>query len=274
MNLMAYRTLSMDFRRVSSNMLATDADSALVKLQRFKLFIDASPVITEIIQERISRKEFDYKECFIINEHSWNCYINPPVNEDFHLKAQYDFMSYLFDQDKDFRDLARRFVTKTGSWNDIVKEFLSRAFKPLVDFLVDSLGKKIMGLEGDRSVGHITQNINANYGNVNAAGRDATINSTTITNDIAQIKELIEKLRPTIDDAQLTVEEKEYLADDMETIAEQIESSNPKMPRLKKAYENVRKFVKGAASGVTSATLFLADWNNLVEKLEEFIKNT
>lgn len=254
-------------------MLTTDADTALVHLKRFKLFIDGSPVITEIIQERIYDKEYDFKECFRMNEEFDEYYIKTPINEDFHLKAQYDFITYLCDLDTDLRGIAFEFIRTGGSYTELVREFFKKAFKTLVDFLVDSLGKKIMALEGEKSVGNnITQHINTNYGNINTAGRDATINSTNFTNDVAQIKELIDKLKPTIEELELTDDQKEYLADDLETISEQIESPSPKIPRLKKAYDSVRNFVNGAATGVSSATLLLADWNKFVVMVEELIK--
>ncbi|MCG7377366.1 hypothetical protein MH215_10195 [Paenibacillus sp. ACRSA] len=272
MNLMEYKTLSLDFRRVSSNLLTADADNAFIKLKRFKLFIDSSPIITKIIQTRISKLEFDFRDCFLIDTVQGHHQIIPPVDEDLHIKAQYDYLSYLCSQDIDIRGVAFQFVSKSGKWNDIVREFLDKAFKPLVDFIVDSLGKEIMILGGDRSMGNnITQNIANNYGNVNAAGRDATINTNLKADDIGEIKALIEKLLPTIADTQLTDEEKEFLTDDMETITEQLESSKPKMARLKKAYEGIKKYVGNAKTGITSATLFLSDWNSLMEKVEELI---
>lgn len=273
MNLMEYKTLSLDFRRTSSNMLMSDADSAFIKLQRFKLFVDSSPVISEIIQSQIEEVEFDFKQCFLIDGSGWH-HIAPPVNEASHLKAQYDYMTFLCSQDIDIRDVAQRFYFKKGSWNDIVREFLDKAFKPLVDFVVDSLGKKIMIMGGDKYMGDIIQNIGNNYGNVNAAGRDATINSSVTNNDISEILALIEKLLPTISvipSAELTDEGKENLIDDMDTIKEQIESSAPKLPRLRKAYENVKKFAEVASKGVTSTTLLLTDWQKLVDKVGEFV---
>ncbi|WP_079914797.1 hypothetical protein [Paenibacillus sp. 32352] len=267
-----YRLLSLEFRRVSSNMLMCDADTATVQLKRFKNYIDSTPVISSIIQDRIRGVEFDYKQCFLIEGSGWN-YIEPPVDEASHLKAQYDYMSYLCSENKDVKGVAHSFIHGKGSWDDIVRDFLDSAFKSLVDFVVDALAKKMMLLEGDKVMGNIYQNIGNNYGNVNAAGRDVTYTGNITNNDVTEIKALIEKLLPAIQASELSVDEKESLTDDLETIQEQVESPNPKLPRLRKAMENIKSYMASASKGVVATTALLTDWQKLVEKVGELVGN-
>lgn len=250
-------------------MLMCDADTATVQLKRFKNYIDSTPLISDIIQNHISGVEYDFKQCFLIEGSGWH-YIDPPVDEISHLKAQYDYMSYLCSEDKDVKGVAHSFIHSKGSWNDIVRNFLDSAFKPLVDFVVDSLAKRIMVLEGDKVMGNIYQNIGNNYGSVNAAGRDVSYTGNIANNDISEIKALIEKLLPTIQSSELTDEEKESLSDDLDTIKEQLESSTPKLPRLKKALENIKRFVAVTSKGMASTTALLTDWQKLIEKVGEF----
>ncbi|WP_411342606.1 hypothetical protein ACE3MZ_13085 [Paenibacillus sp. WLX1005] len=225
MILAEYRTLSLDFRKVSSNMLTARADIALIELKRFKNFIDNSPIIIQVLQKQISNVNFDFRDCFQKEMDGYRYYIVPPVEEDLHLKAQYDFLSHLCSDYREIKGIAHKFVFKTGKYDDIVREFLERAFKPLVDFIVNSLTKTILILEGEQPMkNNITQNIAHNYGNVNAAGRDAVMNIHSAGESIEDIKALIQKLIPTITNTQLTAEEQEFLIDDMETITEQIES--------------------------------------------------
>ncbi|KUP25777.1 hypothetical protein [Paenibacillus sp. DMB5] len=268
MNLTELRLLSLDFRRVSSNMLMPDADTATVQLRRFKSYIDSSPAIATIIQERIQGVEYDFKQCFLIEGSGWH-YIEPPVDEVSHLKAQYDFMTFLCTENIDVKGIAHSFLHNKGNWTDIVRQFLDKSFKPLVDFVVDALSKRIMLLEGDKVMGNIYQNIGNNYGNVNAAGRDVTYSGNISDNDISEIKALIEKLLPTIQGIDLTEEEKESLTDDLETISEQLDSPKPKFPRLKKAMENIKGFVDDTSKGAVVATAWLTDWQELVTKLGE-----
>lgn len=247
-----------------------DADNATVQLMRFKHYIDSNAIISSIIQDEISGINYDFKKCFLI-DNSTQKEINPPIDESFHLKAQYDYICYLCSNEMYIRNIAYGFIHRSGSWNDIVRDFLDSAFKHLVDFIIDSLSKKIMLLEEDKPMGNITQNIDKNYGAVNAAGRDVRSYSSTTINNISEIKELIEKLLPNISGGQLNEAEKEDLADDLDTISEQIESNKPKVSRIRKAYENIKAFVVKASKGAATTALLLSDWQKLIEKLEEFI---
>lgn len=91
--------------------------------------------------------------------------------------------------------------------------------------------------------------------------------------EISEIKELIDSLRPTISSAELSPEGKEDLADDLDTINEQISSDEPKVSRIRKAYENVKCFVAKASKVAPAATLLIGDWQKLVEKVKSFIES-
>jgi len=272
MDIKDYRITSLDFRRIASNMLMSNADNATVQLIRFKQYIDSSPIISVIIKDKISGIEYNFKDCFFIDNTGWN-EINPPIDEVSHLKAQYDYISYICSNKIDVKNIAHGFHHSSSSWNDIVREFLDSAFKALVDFITDSLSKEIMLLEEDRPMGNIMQNIDKNYGTINASGK--IINSSNITNvkDIGEISELIEKLLPTVSSSGLTAEGKDDLVDDLDTISEQIKSNDPKISRIRKAYENIKGFVVKVSNGAATTALLLTDWQKLVEKLGELIEN-
>ncbi|MNP67306.1 hypothetical protein D3C76_1631230 [compost metagenome] len=86
-----------------------------------------------------------------------------------------------------------------------------------------------------------------------------------------EIKALIEKLLPSIQASELPVDEKDSLTDDLETIQEQVESPNPKLPRLRKAMENIKSYIASASKGVAATTTLLGDWQQLVEKVGEIV---
>lgn len=268
-----FRIASLKFRRIASNMLNTDADTSTVNLIRFKQFIDSNPIISKIIRDKISGIEYDFRDCFTTISSGWNT-IKPPVDEACHLKAQYDYISHICSQNIIVEHIAYGFPRGSSSRNEIVRGFIDNAFKPLVDFVTDSLSKEIMLLEEDKPVGNITQNIDKNYGTINAAGRDIQSSNTTLNKNIDEIKDLIEKLLPTISSTSgLTTTEKEDLTDDLDTVNEQIESDEPKVSRIRKAYENIKGFVSKASKAAELSSLLLVDWSNLVDKVGHLLNN-
>lgn len=68
-----------------------------------------------------------------------------------HIKAMYDYLIDITNEE-DIRWRARKFSRNSGSkkWNDIIREYLDKAFKPLVHFIVDSLSMEMIGMENKK----------------------------------------------------------------------------------------------------------------------------
>lgn len=77
------RVLSHNFRRISSNLLNSNADNADVNLIRFKTFIDEDPFISSLLHKTIDGIEYDFKNCFRIENSGW-CSMDIPVDEKLH----------------------------------------------------------------------------------------------------------------------------------------------------------------------------------------------
>lgn len=164
-NIMEYRKTSLEFRRLSSNMLNTIADEGNIHLVRLRDYIEKNDIIKEIIASEISTVKNDNQESFIIEHGGWN-YVNIPINYSEHIKAIQDYLIEMTKEPMNLREIAKRFICSSHEWDDIVRNYLDKVFKPLVDFITDSLSKEIMLLEVDRPMGNITQNIDKNYGTI------------------------------------------------------------------------------------------------------------
>ena len=162
MDIKDYRKVSQAFRRVSSNMLKTNYDDGNIQLIRFRRFIEENEVINRIIQDKIINIDYDYKNNFIV-EDGGRASISIPIDESKHIKAMYDYLIDITNKEEDIRWRAYKFYHGNGKWNDIIREYLDKAFKPLVDFIVDSLSMEMIEMESVKQETHIHQNINKNY---------------------------------------------------------------------------------------------------------------
>ena len=79
MNRLGLRKLSLEFRRLSSNLINSTDDTADINLSRFLKFINGNELISGIIQDKISGVDYDFKECYDIGSADWADY-TPPVD--------------------------------------------------------------------------------------------------------------------------------------------------------------------------------------------------
>lgn len=85
-------------------------------------------------------------------------------------------------------------------------------------------------------------NVNTGSGNMNVAGRDININSPH--DNGTDVKDLLKELKQLFESQQqIDPEEKELIMDDIEVITEQAEAEQPNKTRIKKAWDNITKFV-------------------------------
>lgn len=66
MNRLGLRKLSLEFRRLSSNLLNSTDDTADINLSRFLKFINGNELISGIIQDKISGVDYDLKNAMIL----------------------------------------------------------------------------------------------------------------------------------------------------------------------------------------------------------------
>lgn len=274
MDIIEHRKTSLAFRRVASNMLNSDCNEGNMQLIRFRKFIQDNKVINEIIINKIKGIESNYKDSFVIHDDSDYWYeLNIPIDEAEHIKVMYDYLVDITEEEKDLRGIAGSFRHGGNTWNDIIRSYVDMAFKPLVDFIVDSLSMEMMIMEPKKTETHIHQSINNNYGTANIAERDIHSINNANTNGIKDIIALISEAKMSIEGAkEIEQENKEEILDDLEVIQEQVESEKPKYVKLKKAYSGIKNFLFNLPQNIATATLIATKLNELGQKIEPILE--
>lgn len=271
MDIIEYRKTSQAFRRVSSNMLKTKYDDGNIQLIRFRKFIEENELINNIIKEKIKNIDYEYKDNFIIEDPRWYN-ISIPIDECEHIKAMYDYLEDITNEENNIRGIAYSFYHSSGTCNDIIREYLNKAFKPLVDFIVDSLSMEMMGIESITSETHIYQNINKNYGTASIAQGNIKSSNKFELNDLEDINGIVESIKELILQLEIDENTKEEVIDDLETIEQEIHVENPKQIKIKKALNGIKNFTSKIPEGVAKATIIVTQCGELYKQLKPFIE--
>jgi hypothetical protein len=279
MNRLGLRKLSLEFRRLSSNLLNSTDDTADINLSRFLKFINGNELISGIIQDKISGVDYDFKKCYTIGCSGWADY-NPPEDEACHIKAQYDYLNFINNENTvNVRSQAMNYCWSDKKINIIIQNFLDMAFKPLIDYINDQLSMEMIVYDEEKkAMGGNTYIQNIETVNGSASQQNSgVINTYNTTNDTGSMLELIDKLLASLPEIQgVDAEEIENVKDDLEMVQEQLKTDNPKKNRIGKALVGIKKFagdfsmklaVTLAAGAVTGA-----DWGMLLQQLENFIR--
>jgi len=274
MGILELRQASMEFRRKSSNLLNSTHDDADVNLARFIKCIDETPVISDIVQNAIAGIAFDFEECFIRD--GWQR-ISIPVDEKCHLKAQYDYAKFLLNNKTNANLRNDAFQANRSFESSKIQKYISSAFKPLIDYIIDSISNAIIiEEEKEKAATTIVQNIEHNYGTANIQGNGSIVSTNNINTSQAEILALISSLMDSLSSAPDTLQsDVDDVRDDLESIQEQIVSEKPKKNRIQKALDRIKEFAKKVkvelvvnemADGIEST-----NWAALIEKVETFL---
>lgn len=279
MNRLELRKLSLEFRRLSSNLLNSTDDTADINLSRFLKFIDGNELISGFIKDKISGVDYDFKKCYDIGCSGWADF-NPPEDEACHIKVQYDYLLFINNEDKvNVRGQAMRYCWSSRKINDNIQSFLDMAFKPLIDFINDYLSMEMIVCDEEtKTVSGNTyiQKIETVNGTASQQN-NGVINAYNTVNDTNFTITLIDKLLASLPEIHgVDLEEIENVKDDLEMVQEQLKSDSPKKNRIRKALVGIQKFVGDfsmklavtLAAGAVTGT----DWNMLLRQVESFIK--
>lgn len=266
------RKINVEFMRVSTNLLETKDEDNFLYVKRFYDYINKQNVIQRIISDVISNSEYNCDHFITRTKLGSKFQFNTPVNVSDHIKAIYNYLEKLaLKQNSRLLGIAMNFEHLSGNFDEIVQNFLKKLFKPLIDLINDSLYKEMMILEHNVSSG-FSQHIQNNYGVANVG---ENISSTYIVqqSDLKDIINLLSILKAEVENSTLNEDEKESVIDDLDVIKEQTESNVPKVSRLKKAINGVKKIIDKAMNGVILTNNFITHGNNLVEKVEQIIRS-
>ena len=269
------RQRSLNFRRLSSNLLQSTREDVDINLARFGKYIENDAYIHNLIHSRIDGVDYDFKDCYHFEGNGW-AHNTIPLDENEHLKAQYDFLFFLIPRNN-VLGMALQYPRQSGEkYDDIIRDFLSTVFKPMIDFIVDSMSAEMIIMEDSKQIPG-TMHIGTVQGNAFVQNGNGTINATAnISTHASDLVALIDKILPELnsltDVPQETIDD---VKDDLDSLKEQALSENPKPSRMKKALGGIKKFgsdvlVKLAVSLASNAIL-KADWPVLVEQASNFI---
>lgn len=263
MDILEYRKTSQEFRRLASNMLNTTYEEGNLHLIRLRMFIEKNPIIAEIISETI--KDVDYDIPIVNDDDKYNIFVEAPISQEEHIKAIYDYLIKMTQEELDLRGIALGFYCESKKYTDRIRNYLSKVFKPLVDYIIDQIGVKMM--ENDTPKKAMNINIGKNYGTNNFSEGGAINSINTVSNiDADDISKLINQVITLISQAQIDEDLKAEIIDDVEEVGEQVQSENPKMIKIKKACKNIKDFLLNIPAGVAHATGIATALNSLLEE--------
>lgn len=277
MELIDYRRASLKFRQLSSKMLTTTYEEGNFHLIRIKRFMDSNDIIKKIISEKINTIEFDYKSNdFIYQEEGYWAHVNPPIDEEEHMKAIYDYLTDITKEEIDLTGIACKFRYQSNKYTDKIRHYIEIVFKPLTDYIIGALSEEMMYLESknDKGLGIIfNQTIERNYGTTNFTQGDITSNNTINieVNEKEDIKSLITEISAIIKDIDIDEDIKDDVLDELEVIYEQVEDKKPKPRRIKKAYDAILNFITNLPSNIEKTSLIVLSTTQLLERVKNLI---
>ncbi|HBF7091374.1 hypothetical protein KGF51_10595 [Clostridioides sp. ZZV14-6045] len=270
MDLVEVRKVSLEFRRLSSNLLRTKLDDKNLHLIRLADYINRTRIIKDIIEEKI--KDVDSDTVFIKMEKGYYSEISIPIQEEKHIKEVYDYLNNVTKEQVDLLKIASTFrFGISRSYDDTIQKYLSIVFSPLIDFIIEELSKKIIELEGEQSMGNsITNHINNLTGTLNNVAEGNIISENNVSiNNTEDIKKKISEIKENINSDNIDGDTKIDIIDDIEIIEEQMEKDIPKITRLKKVLDNINDFISDSS---LKGTLTMANLVLLGEQINKFIK--
>jgi len=273
------RELSLDFRRLSSSFLNSTQETASVLIQRFKAYIDNTLFISELLKKATDSVEYDFNDCFRRKELGGWHEMAPPVEEACHIKAMYDYITAIIDNNANVLGVAMSYYHSSRKIDDQIQSFLQNAFKPLIDYINDSISKEMIIVEEEakRHSLSMAQNIENVHGTVIQQGTGSITSYTHVVNSESQaILDLLERIIPSLEKISgVPGDVVEDVKDDLLSISEQVKSPSPKKSRLHKGLSGIKKFAGEFALklGVTLAATAVTqtDWQNLISQVEIFL---
>lgn len=269
------KIISQEFRRKSSALLNSDSDSADANITRFKRFIDATPIIAQIIISATDNVDYDFRKCFPTERSGGWAEIDIPFDEAEHVKAQYDYLTFIVEEaHSSVLGQAMMYYHASRKFDDMIEEFLRMAFQPLVVFIIGKLTEEMIALDKSPTMPTIQNNIGTVNGTIAQGNTVDVHNTTNVGADTTALLTLLNAAKDAINNSTLADEAKVDVLDDIDTIQEQMSISEPKKPRITKALNGINRFAKEFAMklgvSVAASAVVGYDWNTLIQQVEAF----
>lgn len=267
-NLKELKRVSIEFRRLSSDLLCSGDENVNANLYRFKKYIDKTEIISNIIEKKTKDTEVIFSDCFQKESGGWY-EVNIPKEEDKHLKAIYDFITYIISNDIPVRSIAFKYYYASMKIKDVIENFLNITIKPLINYIIDEISKEMIIEEEPIVPGISVSGTDNSIINVAYKSTQNVINNINSDNEIIKT---IDNIKEELEKSQIDIEKKESIEDDLDVIEEQVQTSVKKPIRLKKAYANLVNFLEGSVGIVTKTTALGTGIQKLIELVSLYLK--
>ncbi|MFI3211133.1 MAG: hypothetical protein R3Y64_08840 [Peptostreptococcaceae bacterium] len=149
MDINDYIITQSNFKKISSEVLNSNTTKNIY-LIRFKDFIDEDSIIKDIISNKIKYVSCDCEEQNFIKEINTHYVdVEIPLNEDEHIKYIYNHLSNITKNKMDLIDIASKFYHKNNNYIFRVNNYITKVFKPLLDYIENILLREIKILDNN-----------------------------------------------------------------------------------------------------------------------------
>lgn len=273
MDINDYIITQSNFKKISSEVLNSNTTKNIY-LIRFKDFIDEDSIIKDIISNKIKYVSCDCEEQNFIKEINTHYVdVEIPLNEDEHIKYIYNHLSNITKNKMDLIDIASKFYHKNNNYIFRVNNYITKVFKPLLDYIENILLREIKILDNNNhKYGDIIINndIKNNYGSNNIAkGNISSINTVSnhSTSTEIKIKSLIEDILLDIKSEEICEDIKEEIIDELSICAQQIEQNTLRETRKNKVKDFISSTINKIPNIMNNGTFLIKQFIELRDLL-------
>lgn len=273
MDINDYIITQSNFKKISSEVLNSNTTKNIY-LIRFKDFIDEDSIIKDIISNKIKYVSCDCEEQNFIKEINTHYVdVEIPLNEDEHIKYIYNHLSNITKNKMDLIDIASKFYHKNNNYIFRVNNYITKVFKPLLDYIENILLREIKILDNNNhKQGDIIINndIKNNYGSNNIAkGNISSINTVSnhSTSTEIKIKSLIEDILLDIKSEEICEDIKEEIIDELSICAQQIEQNTLRETRKNKVKDFISSTINKIPNIMNNGTFLIKQFIELRDLL-------
>ena len=246
-----------DFENYSKNLLNTSIEKVDADLYRFKNYIDSTFIIKNILDEYFSNSTVNYEDYFFTKLTNVNFKV--PLNERDHMKAIYDYIAMIIENNITVFNVATLYHYESRKVDEILRLFVLDVIFPLINFISNSLTKKMMQYDDI----YPTVTLNANNSPVYFQSSGNQYVSYQNNAELSEINDLIEKILNIFNTEESC--KNPDLLDDIQLMKETINSPEPNEHRIKKVLKNITEGIKSITATTAQALILKESIESLIQ---------
>lgn len=264
MNKIILKEIITDFENYSKNLLKTSSEKVDADLYRFKKYIDNTAIIKNILDDCFLDSMVNYEDYFFTK--LGNMSFRVSLNEKDHMKAIYDYITMILENNIAVFNVATLYPCESRNVDEILRKFVLDIIFPLINFISNSLTKKLMQYDDIYPI--VTLNANNSPVYFHSTGNQYV--KYEQNNDLVEINNLINNIIDLIND------EKELdnneLLDDVKLVQETINQNDINKNRIASTLKRITNAIKNITSTTAQALLLKESIESLITMVSEIIK--